>query len=148
MRAIGLGLLGLLVAGCVTARPPLPDAAYVQVAKDWVVPMRCTQIGAMDAPTAATAQQLVQESLQNWAVDQARLNGVIAEFHQYSVNSPPPQDVCASFAVRIHAKAQDREGDIAYARQVREEQARLINTTRTRGAFCNHLGGQTFCSSY
>lgn len=148
MRAIGLGLIGLLVAGCATTRPSLPDAAYVQVAKDWVVPMRCTQIGAMDAPTAATAQQLVQESLQNWVVDQSRLNAVIAEFHQYSVNSPPPQDVCASFAVRIHAKAKDREGNIAYAKQAREEQARLINATRIKNAACNHLGGQTFCSSY
>jgi hypothetical protein len=102
----------------------------------------------MDAATAALGQQLLQEGLNSWQFDAAQMQAEVAQFHQYTLSHPPSQEECAATAVGIHTRAKEREGNMAYAKEQREAQARMIDSTRIRTANCTRIGTQTFCNGY
>lgn len=142
--AVGMVVVAGLF-GCASTRPPLPEAMYRSSAGYLTAIERCSKDGFMDPATAAQGFIQEREALHTYTFDVERLQ---REGESMSHLRGLSQDQCTARAIQILAKAKEREGNIAYANQVREEQARMIQATRTRTTVCNHLGNQSLCGTY
>lgn len=133
---------GLMLVGCATQRPELPEAYYLQNSGYWATFTRCHEQGMLNTELTAIASSEFRRIMSGYSVDTERFNREAKEaYHKYSA---PSQNVCSQIAVNMTEKKQQREMNIHSA--ARDPQSN--NNYQIKQTYCNKIGNQTLCSSY
>lgn len=133
---------GLVLAGCATQRPELPEAYYLQNSGYWATFTRCHEQGMLNTELTAIASSEFKRIMSSYSVDTERFNREAKE--AYQKYSRPSQNACSQIAVTMTEKKQQREMNIQSA--MREPQSN--NNYQIKQTYCNKIGNQTLCSSY
>ena len=138
-------LLTLLVlTGCSTTLPDLPEQQYAISARGVAGFNKCAEQGHMSTALAAKGIQYVKNSLQQHNFSVQRLDYEYAIYVNRSVSRAD----CSSLAIKVETVSQEIDRDnqkVAQENKVWEEMAKSNKSTQTT---CSKIGSQTYCTSY
>jgi hypothetical protein len=138
--------LALIVAGCATHRPPMPEDHYMGFAGKWLVVDYCTWKGWMDTGIAAKGRQYINADISTWTYDLEKLKG-----HVISLKSEAEklnQGDCRRMESSIQERAHQIDNQNATTAIQQQEAQNMINSTKTTQTYCNKIGTQVFCNSF
>lgn len=136
-------LTGLVLAGCATQKPHMPEDKYAGFARGWAVVHLCAASGRMAASDAASGHQYLVYAMNAYSFDGARMDSEAKYQIQKGIN--PTDEVCRLSAVAIQSKKQQIESNTVASTQ---QQQPGININKPTNTYCNKIGTQVLCSSF
>lgn len=120
---------------------------YKHFAFQWAAAHSCSRDGLMDADTAATGIQIMENRLRTATFDRGLLD---QEINKIGKNGFAPEG-CRNAAVTIlgwQKKVAQQRQDAADGYQAGKAFSDSVQNARPKQTVCNRLGTQVFCSTY
>ena len=144
-KTVIAALTGLVLAGCATQKPQMPDEKYQAFARGWSAIGYCNNKGWIDADTAARGRTYVGSAVDTYTFDRARMGVTIAEVGK---SAPPSQESCRELAMTIQARKQQIDNQNANMAIQQQSVQNMINATKSTNTYCNKIGTQVLCNSF
>lgn len=142
-------LAGVLVlSGCATTKPELPDAQYYGFARAWHTVGWCAHNGWMDPATAASGKTYISTTINGYSYSQDKLAQLDKSPDLTKTISEIKESDCRDAAVSIQARKQQIENQNDTARIQSQNIQNIINATKPTSTYCNKIGTQVFCNSF
>lgn len=146
MKKILVSLVaGLILAGCATQRPVMPDEKYQSFASGWAAVGWCSNQGWIDADTAALGRNYIGNAVSTYTFDRDRMASSIAAVGK---TTPPSIENCRELAVTIRARKQQIDNQNATLAIQQKATQEMINSTKSTQTYCNKIGTQVLCNSF
>lgn len=145
-KLISVVLSGLILAGCASQRPPMPDENYVTFAGRWLMVDYCAWKGWMDVESAAKGRRYINNDIATWTYDPERLKSQVGTLQPET--SKVSQGDCRRMAVSIQERSQQIANQNARADMQQREAQNMINATKPTNTYCNKIGTQVLCNSF
>ena len=144
-KIIGAAVCGLLLAGCATQKPQMPDEKYVPLVRGWIGVSECIRSGGIDADTGARGRAYIIAEANQYQHNPVRFKEIEQQMRgSFSLTS---QD-CREMAAVIQSRKQQIDNQNASAEIQRREVQNILNTTKPTQAYCNKIGTQVLCNSF
>lgn len=134
----------VVVSGCVTSKPKLPDSQYSAFAERLSAVHQCGVKGYISPSDGASGLTYAKADLDTWLYDTARMMNTINAV-EGTVN--PSQGDCNSIAMTVA----QRRNEINETNQFNQQQQQAwqnFQQSQPKTTTCNQIGTQTFCSTY
>lgn len=123
-------VVGSLLSGCVTQKPPLSDSQYTAFATQLIGIHKCVASGNMPPDTGARGQQYSMANLNTWQFDQ---NYFMGRAKQIADSVNPSQGDCNTLAMNImQRKIRSRHKISRPHRKHKRGKTCKINRNRTK----------------
>ncbi len=147
MKIIGVLLAGLMLVGCATTKPVMPNDMYGAIAGIHVDIERCSNLGWLPLDLKTSGKQFISNQLGQYNFDSTKLDTEANWIN--NLRSKPDQNYCNKLAGDIQGynqrtKVQDNSPQQSDYRDVQQ----MINDMRVRSTTCNTVGKRTTCSTY
>lgn len=145
-KLICVMLSGLILAGCATQRPPMPDEKYGAFAHGWAILHHCSIDGNINSDTAARGRTYMVSTMNAYSFDGKRLD---AEAYQaIQTGNKPSMQECRLLDISIQGRKQQIENQNAQAAMQQQETQNMIRATKPTQTYCNKIGTQVLCNSF
>jgi len=139
-------LVGLVLVGCASTRPTMPDQNYVTLAGRWLMVDYCAWKGWMDAESAAKGRRYINSDIASWTYDSERLKREVGILHPETAKVT--QGDCRRMSVSIQERSQQIADHNAQSEMQQREVQNIINATKSTHTYCNKIGTQVLCNSF
>lgn len=136
-------LSGLVLVGCASQKPQMPEEKYAAFARGWAVVHMCAASGRMTASDAASGQQYLVHAMNLYSFDGTRMDSEAKDQIQHGIK--PTDEACRLSAVAIQSKKQQIESNTVVSNQ---QQQPGININKPTNTYCNKIGTQVLCNSF
>lgn len=137
-------LSGLVLAGCASQKPQMPEEKYVPLVRGWIGVSECIRSGGIDADTGARGRAYIIAEANQYQHNPVRFKEI--EQQMRGSFSLTPQD-CREMAAVIQSRKQQIDNQNASAEIQQREVQNILNTTRPTHTYCNKIGMQVLCNS-
>ena len=141
-------LSGLILVGCATQRPSLPEDQYFAFAKAWHSVGWCAYKGWMDSETAARGKTYISANLNRYSYDQSRLAQEDKSQSIAQALDGMTEGDCRNIAVNVQARKQQIQNQNVQADMQNQEAQSMLRATKPTQTYCNKIGTQLLCNSY
>ena len=145
-KIVCAAVAGLMMVGCATQRPQMPDERYAGFARAWNTVGRCVSSGWMDADTAARGRTYISSAMNTYTYSQEDMRDTInGEANRMPSISP---EQCRMAAMDIQMRKQQIANQNAQTDMQQREVQNMINATKPTQTYCNKIGTQVLCNSF
>lgn len=145
-KLIGVVLSGLILAGCASPRPQMPEENYGRFARGWAGIHHCNAAGNIDPEITALARTYIVASLNPYSYDRVRIE--VESRQQAESNARPSIQDCRELAAMVYSRKQQIDNQNATAAIQQREAQNMINATKPANTYCNKIGTQVLCNSF
>ena len=144
-KHIGVIICGLVLAGCATQKPQMPEDKYQSLVRGWIGISECIRSGWIDADTGARGRSYVIAAANTYQYDSVKFKE-IEQRMRGTLNIS--QTDCREIAVSIQSRKQQIDNQNATAEIQKQEIQNIINSTKSTQTYCNRIGTQVLCNSF
>ena len=144
-KIIGAAVCGLLLAGCATQKPQMPEDKYQSLVRGWIGISECIRSGWIDADIGVRGRSYVIAAANTYQYDSVKFKE-IEQRMRGTLNIS--QTDCREIAVSIQSRKQQIDNQNATAEMQRQEVQSIINNTKSTQTYCNKIGTQVLCNSF
>lgn len=144
-KTVIAALTGLVLAGCATQKPQMPEDKYQSLVRGWIGISECIRSGWIDADTGARGRSYVIAAANTYQYDSVKFKEIEQQMRG-TLNIS--QTDCREIAVSIQSRKQQIDNQNATAEMQRQEVQSIINNTKSTQTYCNKIGTQVLCNSF